>query len=131
MSFNLPAKPAGCSVTVARLRLWQTAGTNGRTIQAYRANAAWTESGAGGVTWNTAPGTAGTPATLASSNGTGWREWTGANMVTLVEALYMGPNNGFVLRDATEGASSAPEQKYQSRQGSPDSQDPELVVTFG
>jgi hypothetical protein len=121
--FNLPATPSGCSVTGATLRLYSTSAVAGRTIQAYQANASWTETG---VTWNTAPGTAGAAASAAS--GTGWSSWT---VTSQVQAMYAGSNHGFVVRDQTENAAAAPQQTYQTREGTPNSQDPELVVTFG
>lgn len=125
VGFNLPAIPADCSVTDAKLRLFSTAAVTGRTIEAYRAGASWTE---GTATWNNQPATTGAAATSAS--GAGWREWA---VTSQVQAMYgPGPNNnGFLVRDQSEDAPESPEQKYQSRQGSPDSQDPQLVVTFG
>lgn len=121
--FNLPALPSGCSVTGATLRLFSTSAVNGRTIEAYRAAASWTETGA---TWNNQPGTTGAAANSAS--GTGWRTW---DVASHVQAMYSGANDGFVLRDQTENAAANPQQTYQAREGTPNSQDPELVITFG
>ena len=122
VQFTLPGAPAGCSLAVATLRLNNTAGAAGRTIDVYRAAASWTETG---VTWNNQPAATGTAVGAASSSSTGWRTW---DVLAHVQAMYSGANNGFVLRDRTEDAAASPEQKYQSREGSPN--DPELVLTF-
>ena len=50
--FNLPAIPAGCTVTSAKLRLHASSYKAGRQLRAFRLNAAWTE---GGVRWNNQP----------------------------------------------------------------------------
>jgi hypothetical protein len=123
VGFTLPAVPAGCSVTAATLRLNSTSGVSGRTIDAYRAGGTWTE---GGVTWNNQPSMAGTAVGAPSSSATGWRTW---DVLAHVQAMYSGSNDGFLLRDRTEGTRASPEQKYQSREGSPN--DPQLVLTFG
>jgi hypothetical protein len=122
LAFTLPSAPAGCSLTAATLRLWQTAGVSGRTIDVYRAAASWTE---GGVTWNNHPAVAGTAVGAASSSSSGWRTW---NVLVHTEALYSGTNTGFVVRDRTENDPNSPEQKYSSREGV---SDPQLVLTFG
>jgi hypothetical protein len=118
----LPSKPAGCLVSSAILRLHATTVTSGRTIQAYRAAASWTESG---ITWNNQPAAVGSPATSDSGSTTGWKEW---NVTALVDLMYSGSNNGFVLKDATENLAAAPDQVYDSREGG--SNDAELIVSF-
>lgn len=117
--FALPVKPAGCSMT-AILALYSTNSTSGRTIQAYRAATAWTETG---VTWNNQPAATGTPATLASGT-TGWQTWS---VTTLVQEQYSIGNNGFVLRDSVEDGPNA-FQQWRTRTHS--STPPILVVTF-
>lgn len=119
--FNLPAIPAGCSVTSARLRLFATAADAGRTLQALRVNASWAETT---VTWNTQPATTGAAATVASA--TGWREWT---VTTHVTAMYAGANNGFLVRDAAESNGTQVTSTFNSREAG--SNTPQLVVTFG
>jgi predicted ribosomally synthesized peptide with SipW-like signal peptide len=57
--FSLPALPVGCSVTSATLRLYNESPVGGRSIQALRITAAWTENG---VTWTNQPATTGTAA---------------------------------------------------------------------
>lgn len=123
--FNLPSIPAGCSLTGASLKLHSTSAAGGRTIEVYRAAATptWTE---GGVSWNNAPATAGTATDLASTSGP--RRW---DVAAQVQAMYSGTNNGFVVRDQTENSGAAAEQKYQAREGTPDTQDPELRVSWG
>lgn len=119
--FTLPTTPSYCSVVGATLRLNATSASAGRTLQAFRAASAWTESG---VTWSNVPGTTGAAAT--TSSGTGWREW---DVTAHVEAMYSGSNDGFLVRDASEGAALAASQSFSSREAS--SNPPTLVVTFG
>ena len=120
--FGLPALPSGCTVTAATLRLWAGSFSSGRTLQAYQVASSWTE---GGVTWNNQPSTTGTPATTAS--GSGWRQWT---VTSLVQAMYSGTNNGFLIRDSVENASGGFEQQLHSKEKAPDNP-PELAITFG
>ena len=121
MQFALPTTPSGCTLTGATLRMYNSSGTTGRTIQVLRVTAAWNET----VTWNTQPATTGTAATATSSTTVGWRTWT---ITAIVQAMYSGTNNGLLPRDATENASTAQDQRYHSREAA---NDPELVVTFG
>jgi signal peptidase I len=53
--FALPAKPSGCSVTSATLTFTVITSTSGRTLEAYQANAAWTETGSPGTTSRARP----------------------------------------------------------------------------
>ena len=120
--FALPALPANCTVTLAILRLHASVSTAGRTLQALQVDAAWAENT---VTWANQPGTTGTAATTTSA--LGYREWT---VTTHVAAMYSGPNNGFLIRDATENNSTGPAQWFHSREMAPVNP-PELVLTFG
>jgi hypothetical protein len=119
--FALPAIPAGCQVTNVQLRMFAGSAVNGRTLQALRVNVAWTE---GGATWGNQPATAGPAATVPS--GSGWREWSVTNQV---QAMYTGANNGFLIRDANEGAGGI-QQQLHAREKAPDNP-PKLVITFG
>jgi hypothetical protein len=119
--FNLPAVPAGCQVTGAQLRLFAGGSTNGRTLQARRVTAGWTE---GGVNWGNQPATANSFAT--TSSGSGWRQW---NVLTQVQEMYATTNNGFLIRDANENGGGQTQQLH-SREKAPDNP-PQLVVTFG
>jgi hypothetical protein len=117
--FTLPAAPAGCVVQSAKLRLYAASYKSGRTLQALRINAAWTE---GGVTWSNQPATTGTAAT--TSSGSGYREW---DVASQVQAMYdTGANYGFLIRDASEGADA--EQQFHSREKGESV--PQLVITF-
>ncbi|MEX2459228.1 MAG: DNRLRE domain-containing protein [Actinomycetota bacterium] len=117
--FSLPAIPSWCTLTTATLRMNASSAAAGRTLQAIRAAAAWTETG---VTWTNQPATAGAASTAGS--GTGWREW---DVRTQVEAMYAGTNAGFLVRDASEGAVLAQTQVFSSREGA---NPPQLVLTF-
>jgi hypothetical protein len=119
--FAMPVAPAGCVVESATLRLYASASSSGRTIQALRVNAGWSE---GSVTWSNQPPTTGSPAT--STSGNGWREWNVASQVG--GAYAAGAQHGFLLRDATENGGGQ-EQKYNSR--SHGSNRPQLVIRFG
>jgi hypothetical protein len=120
--FSLPTIPAGCNLAGATLRLYSTSAINGRTIDLYRAATAWTENA---VTWNNAPATAGMATSRAS--GTGVNVW---DATAQVQAMYAGTNNGFVVRDQTESSGSNPQQAYQAREQTPNTQDPELQVSW-
>ncbi len=121
VAFSLPAIPTGCTLSSAKLRLNASHATGGRTIEAFRAAASWTETG---VTWNNQPEATGSGATATSS--TGWMEWT---VTPQVQAMYQGTNNGFVLRDSAEGALLEATVQWSSKEAA--SNDPELVLTFG
>jgi hypothetical protein len=121
VGFNLPALPSGCSVTGATLRLFAASAVSGRTLYAYRAAASWGETTA---TWSNQPATTGSAASTTS--GTGWRSW---DVTSQVQAMYPpGSNNGFIVRDSTEGSAAAPEQKFDSRENV---NDPQLIVSWG
>jgi large repetitive protein len=119
--FTLPAVPAGCTLTLARLRLYAASATSGRTLQALRVNAAWAQNT---VTWTNQPATTG--AAVTTTSGAGYREWTVTPQVAL---MYSGTNNGFLIRDATESG-VGPEQAFHSREKAPDNP-PQLGLTFG
>ena len=118
--FNLPAIPAGCRVTDVQLRMWAGGAVGGRTLQAIRVNAAWTENG---VNWGNQPATTGPAATTPS--GSGWRQWS---VTSQVQSMYTGGNHGFLIRDATENGGGA-EQQLHSKEKAPDNP-PQLVITF-
>jgi hypothetical protein len=119
--FALPALPSGCTVTGARLRMNASSSVAGRTIEAIRLASSWTESG---ITWANQPATTG--AAVSSTSGAGWREW---DVTSHVQAMYSGSNDGWLLRDSAESATTAAEQQYHSREDA--TNPPELVVTFG
>jgi large repetitive protein len=118
---TLPDIPPACAVTDAKLRLYAGSYKTGRTLQALRIAASWTETT---VRWNNQPATTGTAATAPS--GSGYREWT---VTQQVRDMYASGNNGFLIRDATENGSGV-EQGFNSREKGSDNP-PRLVVTFG
>ena len=108
-------------VQSATLRLYAASARNGRTLQALRVNASWTENG---VTWGSQPATTGTAVTTPS--GTGYRQ---RNVTAQVQAMFdAGANHGFLIRDANENQDH--EQQFHSREKAPDNP-PQLVVTYG
>jgi CSLREA domain-containing protein len=119
--FELPALPEGCTVTDASLRLYAGSASGGRTLQALRVTAPWTENG---VTWSNQPATGGTAATTAS--GTGWRQWS---VAAQVNAMYASGNHGFLVRDAAENGGGFG-QALHGREKAPDNP-PQLVLTIG
>jgi hypothetical protein len=120
VDFPFPTMPEGCQVGTATLRVYSDSAASGRTIQALRFTASWTESG---VTWSNQPATTGVAATTTS--GTGYREWT---VTTQVQAMYdESALYGFLLRDATENGSGAEQQFFSREKGE---NPPQLVVSF-
>lgn len=117
--FALPTVPSGCTVSAATLTLSTSAGVAGRTLQAFRAGAAWTET----ATWNTQPATAGTAATTASvASGS-----VSFNVLAQTQALYSGTNTGFLVRDSVEDGGNV-EQTFNSREAA--SGRPSLAVSW-
>jgi hypothetical protein len=124
----LPTVPAHCGITSATLRLRATSAVAGRTIDVYRVNpaaAVWTEAG---LSWNNLPATTGTAVASASRGSAGWQEWT---VTPLMTGLYAGVNNGFLVRDRTEGSGVAAQQWYDSRDTATPANRPQLVLTWG
>ena len=124
VAFDLPPVPARCTLAGATLHLYASNPAGGRTINALRLNGSWTESG---VTWNNVPATTGTAASSTSLSSAGWQSW---NVLSQTAAMYAGANNGFLIKDSVDSAVLSVQQIYQSRNGTPDTQDPQLVLTF-
>jgi hypothetical protein len=118
--FALPNAPAGCVIQSATLRLYAPSSTAGRTLQVLRINGNWSE---GAVNWNNQPATNGTAVTASSGNG--YREW---NVTSIVQLMYSGTNNGFLIRDSANGGGGF-EQQFHSREKG--SEMPQLVIVFG
>jgi large repetitive protein len=110
-------------VTGVEPRLYASSYKSGRTLQAFRLNGNWTETG---VTWSNQPTTTGTAATAPSRSSAGYMEWT---VTSQVQSMYSGSNHGFLIRDATENGGGN-EQGFHSTEKAPDNP-PQLVVTFG
>ena len=117
--FSLPSAPF-CSVTSATLRLWATAATAGRTLQAYQAATPWTE---GTVTWLTQPLATGSPSTTTSATG-----WIQFDVTAQAQLMFLGVNTGFVVKDAGESQNPASTQQFSSREAP--TYQPELIITF-
>ncbi len=106
---SLPPVPAGCPVTAAKLRLYDSSPTAGRTIEAVPNSAAWTENG---VTSANQPSTTGA-ANATSTGAGGFMEWTATSQV---RSMYSGSNHGFRVRDATEDAAAGPMRSFRGRE---------------
>jgi hypothetical protein len=119
--FALPITvPPGCEIGSATLRLYAASAKNGRTIDAIRLAAPWSEDQ---VTWANQPATSGAAAAVSPS-GNGYREW---NVTAHVRQMYNeGANHGFLIRDAVEGADA--EQQFHSREKGENP--PQLVLSF-
>jgi CSLREA domain-containing protein len=117
--FTLPSIPPGCELVGASLRLHSSSATIGRTLQALRIAAGWSETG---VTWGNQPATTGPPASTES--GLDIRE---LDVLSQTLAMYGSEVNGFLIRDAAENGSGA--QSFHSREKG-DDRPPELVLVF-
>ncbi|GAB3831582.1 right-handed parallel beta-helix repeat-containing protein [Kribbella italica] len=121
--FNLPAVPAGCEITDAKLRLYASSYKAGRTLHALRLNGPWTEPN---VTWSNQPATTGTAAAATSPNTNRYVEW---GVVPQLQSMYAGSNHGFLIRDSAENGGGL-DQAFHSREKGTDNP-PRLVITFG
>ena len=119
--FPIPASiPAGCVLESASLQIFASSAASNRTLQAIRVNGTWTENG---VTWGNQPATTGTAAT--ASSGTGYVVW---NVTGQIQVIYTGgANNGFLIRDASEGGGGS-EQVFYSREAGQNP--PQLILRF-
>jgi len=132
LRFDLSSIPAGSTINSATLWLYYygRSGTDpvGRTYRANRLTSGWIEAGwnsEDGITWNnsdstTAWGTAGGDFTATDSATTtvpsafGWMSWTVTNIAQgWVNGSY--PNNGFLIKDDTEGSASNYEADFYSQ----------------
>jgi hypothetical protein len=120
--FTLPALPSDCRVSDAKLRLYASSSKPGRTLEAVRLGAAWTESG---VTWSSQPAPTGAAASASSPSTSRYVEW---NVTSQVESMYSGATHGFLIRDSFENGNGI-EQAFHGREKGTDNP-PELVITF-
>ena len=60
---------------------------------------------------------------MTAGSGSGWREWS---VAAIVQAMYSGTNNGFLISDANESQDA--EQQYYSREKG--ESPPQLVIKF-
>jgi hypothetical protein len=123
VKFSLPTIPDLCAVTGATLRLNATAADAGRTLQAYLPDGAWAEN----VLWGGAPNPLLTGPVATVPSGTGYLEW---NVKLHVDAMYVGPNNGFLIKDSNENPAilTSFEQQFSTRLVA---NPPQLVITYG
>jgi len=126
LRFTLPSLLPHCTITAATLRLYATSSQGPGTIDVSRASATWSSATA---TWNMAsrPAPVGTAVGTAAGS-TGWHEWT---VTTLVQALYVGPDHGFLVRDRVDNASPARATVYESLDSATVANRPQLVLTWG
>jgi CSLREA domain-containing protein len=117
--FTLPTVPPGCRLVGATLRLYSSASTEGRTLEALRVASDWSEFG---VTWENQPETAGSAAKAQS--GHEFREW---DVLEQTRDMYAFGDHGFLIRDAAENESG--EQSFHSTEKGID-RPPELVLIF-
>lgn len=125
--FALPTIPEDCSITTATLRLYNQDPESGRTIDAYRITADWQE---GTVDGDAIPATATPAAASVTVSAAGYQTW---NVTTQLQAIYGASNFGFLMRDRTESTSllgSSRAQVYQSREGTDNTRDPELIISW-
>ena len=125
--FTLPSVPAHCGVAQARLYLYNRAPTGSRFIDVYRGDPAGFQWTAANITWSNQPTGLGPAATNAATTATaGWQQWV---VTGHVDEQYTDGNNGFVLRDRTEGSATDRQQLYYDRQNV--TYYPYLVLTWG
>jgi large repetitive protein len=126
-AFALPAVPARCELSQARLRYYNKDPDSGTNVDVYRGDPTvlplWT---AATLTWSNQPAYLGPAATNAATTSTaGWQEWVVTDHVV---AQYRDGNNGFVLRDR-KATSTYYQQIYYDRQHTTFT--PTLVLTWG
>lgn len=128
VQFNLPIPPIA-SVTAASLKLRLTnAPGEDRTLEARRVADAWTESG---IKWNNQPTT--TPILPGTLN-TGtmndvWKSWDVTSDVQNFAAGAYG-NNGWMVKDASEGSANSQESAFASREHASEIYGPILEIAL-
>jgi hypothetical protein len=123
--FVLPSLPPGCKVESATLRLFINNPAGNRTLQVLRLDSApsWTEAG---VTWNNQPAPTGAAVSVAAGTTSGYRSWT---VTSMVQAMYSGTNNGFLIRDSSENATGQGfTNQFNSRESGANT--PQLEIIF-
>lgn len=120
VGFDLRSIGPFCRVSGATLWLYSSTATPERTIEVGQLGGPWTEDA---VNWRNQPSTIGPSATAQS--GTGWRSWDVRGQVI---AMSWGANHGFLVRDHDERSVTSQVQLFQSRESSPSTQAPKLVI---
>jgi large repetitive protein len=119
--FALPAVPAGCVVSSAKLRLYTSSGSEGARVEVLRLASGWLESA---VVWTSQPAAVGAAAVAWSRDG--YMQW---NVLEQVRAQLDAGNHGFQVRDAAEGSEEGGAgHGFNSRENAENP--PQLVLRF-
>lgn len=126
--FDLSFLPAGVVVDNATFSIYRVDYDGNRTVNVHRITAAWSETGAGSVTWNNFGGY--DPAIRGSFTTNATNGWKSAGVTTLVQGWANGsyPNYGLLLDDPTTVADEY-ETYYSSEYGTV-SQRPKLTICY-
>jgi hypothetical protein len=110
LRFTLPSVPKHCELVSAQLRLRAGTPTGGRTIDVHLADPQQSPQWAAGtLMWGNQPAAVAPVAGSASRTTAGIQTW---DVTAHAGVLYAGPNNGFVLKDRTEGQNGPFNQAY-------------------
>jgi hypothetical protein len=125
--FDLTACPdfANARVTSATLDLFATTAAAGRTYDAHRVAASWSETA---VTWNNQPAVAAS-ATASTATAGGEMSWSVAADVSSVVA-GSATNFGWRIADRTESAALAQTSTFASREDGTPSRRPRLEIEY-
>jgi hypothetical protein len=121
--------PSSARVVSAQLNLFlSTAPSSSRTYQAHRVTQSWAETS---LDWDNQPTVAGS-ATASAATGTAGNVRIAWDVRADIQAFAAGTatNNGWRLKDLTEGADPAREGRFNSREHATATQRPSLVVTY-
>jgi hypothetical protein len=121
--------PASARVVSAQLNLFlSTAPSLSRTYQAHRVTQSWSETN---VDWDNQP-TVAASATASAATGIASNVTIGWDVRADTQTFVAGTatNNGWRIKDVTEGADPAHEGRFNSREHGTTSQRPSLVVTY-
>jgi hypothetical protein len=121
---------AGAAVQSATLSVYlSTAPNQSRTWNIGRVTGAWTESGAGAITWSNQP--ASTSSTSVTT-GTTSNVTLSATVTSDVQSFVSGTltNNGWLFSDSVEDSSTARNGQFRSREVASAGQRPSLVVNY-
>lgn len=121
--------PASARVASAQLELFlSTAPSSSRTYEAHRVSQSWNETN---LNWNNQP-TVAASATASAATGTTANVTIAWDVRADVQTFVAGTatNNGWRLKDLTEGANPAIEGRFNSREHATASQRPKLAITY-
>ena len=123
LHFALPSIPSNCALIKATLVLYDYTAAGGRTLLVGMCSGSWTETG---LIWNNKP-TCGTN-DVGAASGTGFIDW---DVLVSVQTQISGTNDGLRVKDSAEGAGTAVEQYFPSRQAASTSPRPQLTLLLG